>query len=51
MSYPTDFKYTKEHEWIKPDGGNATIESGGGILLDGQGYPLGQGPGTGSAAR
>lgn len=25
MSYPTDFKYTKEHEWIKPDGGNATI--------------------------
>jgi glycine cleavage system H protein len=25
MAYPTDFKYTKEHEWIKPDGGNATI--------------------------
>src|SRR5437764_11710125 len=25
MSYPTDFKYTKEHEWIKADGGNATI--------------------------
>ena len=25
MSYPTDFKYTKEHEWIKLDGGNATI--------------------------
>ncbi len=25
MSYPADFKYTKEHEWIKPDGGNATI--------------------------
>jgi glycine cleavage system H protein len=20
MSYPTDFKYTKEHEWIKADG-------------------------------
>lgn len=25
MNYPADFKYTKEHEWIKPDGGNATI--------------------------
>jgi len=25
MSYPTDFKYTKEHEWIKADGNNATI--------------------------
>jgi glycine cleavage system H protein len=25
MSYPSDFKYTKEHEWIKPDGSNATI--------------------------
>jgi glycine cleavage system H protein len=25
MPYPTDFKYTKEHEWIKPDGSNATI--------------------------
>ena len=25
MSYPTDFKYTKEHEWIKTDGGAATI--------------------------
>src|SRR5215467_72281 len=25
MSYPADFKYTKEHEWIKPDGGSATI--------------------------
>jgi len=25
MSYPTDFKYTKEHAWIKADGGNATI--------------------------
>ena len=25
MSYPTDFKYTKEHEWIKPDGSTATI--------------------------
>jgi glycine cleavage system H protein len=25
MSYPSDFKYTKEHEWIKPDGKTATI--------------------------
>jgi len=25
MSYPADFKYTKEHEWIKSDGGTATI--------------------------
>ncbi len=25
MAYPTDFKYTKEHEWIKPEGANATI--------------------------
>jgi glycine cleavage system H protein len=25
MSYPTDFKYTKEHEWIKADGKSATI--------------------------
>ena len=25
MSYPADFKYTKEHEWIKADGGLATI--------------------------
>jgi glycine cleavage system H protein len=25
MSYPADFKYTKEHEWIKPDGKTATI--------------------------
>lgn len=25
MPYPTDFKYTKEHEWIKPDGSTATI--------------------------
>src|SRR5450631_1489401 len=25
MSYPTDFKYTKEHEWIKAEGKNATI--------------------------
>jgi glycine cleavage system H protein len=25
MPYPTDFKYTKEHEWIKPDGATATI--------------------------
>jgi glycine cleavage system H protein len=25
MSYPSDFKYTKEHEWIKPEGQNASI--------------------------
>ena len=25
MAYPTDFKYTKEHEWIKVDGKNATV--------------------------
>lgn len=25
MAYPADFKYTKEHEWIKVDGRNASI--------------------------
>ena len=25
MSYPSDFKYTKDHEWIKADGKSATI--------------------------
>ena len=25
MAFPADFKYTKEHEWIKVDGKNATI--------------------------
>jgi glycine cleavage system H protein len=25
MPYPSDFKYTKEHEWIKSDGQTATI--------------------------
>lgn len=25
MPYPTDFKYTKEHEWIKAQGNSATI--------------------------
>ena len=25
MAYPPDFKYTKEHEWIKADGKSATI--------------------------
>jgi glycine cleavage system H protein len=25
MPYPADFKYTKEHEWIKADGDTATI--------------------------
>jgi glycine cleavage system H protein len=25
MPYPADFKYTKEHEWIKIDGTTATI--------------------------
>ena len=25
MPYPTDFKYTKEHEWLKIEGKSATI--------------------------
>ena len=25
MSYPADYKYTKEHEWIKADGKIATV--------------------------
>ncbi|HEY7352046.1 MAG TPA: glycine cleavage system protein GcvH [Terriglobales bacterium] len=25
MPYPADFKYTKEHEWLKSDGATATI--------------------------
>ncbi len=25
MNYSSDFKYTKEHEWIKPDGKTATV--------------------------
>jgi len=25
MPYPADFKYAKSHEWVKPDGKNATI--------------------------
>jgi glycine cleavage system H protein len=25
MGYPTDFKYTKEHEWIKAGDGDATV--------------------------
>lgn len=25
MSYPADFRYTKEHEWIKVEGNTATI--------------------------
>ena len=25
MAYPADFKYTKEHEWIKVDGSTGTI--------------------------
>jgi len=25
MPYPSDFRYTKEHEWIKADGKSATI--------------------------
>jgi glycine cleavage system H protein len=25
MAYPADYKYTKEHEWVKAEGGNATI--------------------------
>jgi glycine cleavage system H protein len=25
MAYPADFKYTKEHEWLKADGSTATV--------------------------
>ena len=25
MSYPSDFKYTQEHKWVKADGSTATI--------------------------
>ena len=25
MSYPTDLKYTKEHEWIRADGASAAV--------------------------
>jgi glycine cleavage system H protein len=25
MPFPTDYKYTKEHEWIKADGNNASV--------------------------
>jgi glycine cleavage system H protein len=25
MPFPTDYKYTKEHEWIKADGNTATV--------------------------
>ena len=25
MSYPTDFRYTKEHEWIKVEGDTGTV--------------------------
>lgn len=25
MPFPTDYRYTKEHEWIKADGNNATV--------------------------
>lgn len=25
MSYPTDFRYTKEHEWIRVEGGVGTV--------------------------
>jgi glycine cleavage system H protein len=25
MNYPADFRYTKEHEWVKLDGNTATI--------------------------
>src|SRR5436309_13184466 len=25
MAYPSEFKYTKEHEWIKADGNTGTI--------------------------
>ena len=25
MSYPSDLKYTKDHEWVRLDGGDATV--------------------------
>ena len=25
MTYPSDLKYTKDHEWIRADGSNATV--------------------------
>ncbi len=25
MSYPSDLKYTKDHEWIRADGGSASV--------------------------
>ena len=25
MIYPEEFRYTKEHEWVKPEGGTGTI--------------------------
>jgi glycine cleavage system H protein len=25
MTYPTDLKYTKDHEWIRADGSHATV--------------------------
>ena len=25
MTYPADFRYTKEHEWVRADGGTATV--------------------------
>jgi glycine cleavage system H protein len=25
MSYPSDFKYTRDHEWVKIDGGSARV--------------------------
>ena len=25
MAYPADYKYTKEHEWLKVDGNTGTI--------------------------
>jgi glycine cleavage system H protein len=25
MTYPQEFRYTKEHEWIKPEGSTATV--------------------------
>lgn len=25
MAYPTDLKYTKDHEWVRIDGANATV--------------------------
>ena len=56
MAYPADFKYTKEHEWIKADGKTATIgitnhaQEALGDKLDVEGAARG-GQGEGALAR